>query len=130
VGYANNGGPAPTSAQEERERIYSVAMPPQKLLDELTLHMSPRGYALESRFESSVTFMRYEEASLAIAFLLVFLFVLPAILYLILAGHDVRTTVTVMEAEGGCRFVLGGDDEQGRYDIRQWAERLPSLPGT
>ena len=64
--------------------------------------MSPRGYALESRFESSVTFTRFEEVSLAIASLLMFLFVLPAILYLILAGYDVRTTLTVMEAEGGC----------------------------
>lgn len=120
--------PAATSTQAERERAHTGAVPPHKLLGELTLYLSPTGYALEPRFESSATFMRYEGPNFAVAVILSFLFVLPAIIYLIVADRGVRTMV--MEAEGGCRFVLGMDDEQGRYDFRRWVEGLPPLQGT
>jgi hypothetical protein len=106
-----------TSTQAERERLYSAAVPPHALLDELTLSMSPTGYPLEPRFESSATFMRYEGPNFAV--ILAYLFVQT----LIVVGRGVRTMVTVME--GRCGFVLGGDDEQGRYVIRRWVEELP-----
>jgi hypothetical protein len=121
--------PAATSTQAERVRVYTGAVPPHMLLDGLTLYMSPTGYALEPRFESSTTFMRYEGPNFAGAVILAFLFVLPAIIYLIVADRGVRTMVTVMEAEGDCRFVLGGDDEHLRYDIRRWVEGSPPFRG-
>ena len=89
------------------------------LLDELTLSMSPTGYPLEPRFESSATFMRYEGPNFAVAVILAYLFVQT----LIVVGRGVRTMVTVMECR--CGFVLGGDDEQGRYVIRRQVEELP-----
>jgi hypothetical protein len=112
--------PAPTSTHAERERVYPAAVPPHMLLDELTLYMSPTGYALASRFESSATYMRHEGPNFTVALILALFFVLPAI--------SVRTMVTVME--GGSRFALGGDDEQGRYDIRRWVDGSPPLQGT
>ena len=56
--------------------------------------MSTRGYALEPRFESSATFMRYEGPNFAVAVILAFLLVQPLIIYLIVAGRGVRTMVT------------------------------------
>ena len=96
-----------TSTQAERERVYSAAVPPHALLDELTLSMSPTGYPLEPRFESSATFFRHKGPNFAVAVILAYLFVQT----LIVVGRGVRTMVTVMECR--CGFVLGGDDEQG-----------------
>jgi hypothetical protein len=104
--------PAPNSTQAERERAYPAAVPPHALLDELTL-----SYPLEPRFESSATFMRYEGPNFAVAVILAYHFVQT----LIVVGRSVRTMVM----EGRCGYVLGGNDEQGRYVIRRWVEELP-----
>ena len=48
--------PAPTSTQAERGRVYTGAVLPHKLLDELALYVSPTSYSLEARFGCSATF--------------------------------------------------------------------------
>jgi len=102
--------PAPISTHAERKRVYSAVVPPSTPLHRLTLYTSPTGNALQLRFESSATFMRYESPNFAV--ILGFLFVQPLIIYLMLAGRGVGTMV--METMS-----------RGAYDIRRWTEELP-----
>lgn len=119
--------PHPTSAQAQRERVYLIALPSQQALDAAVIHMTPRGYALESRTGMSVTFVRHEGPDFILGCVLTLLLILPGILYLILAGHDTRTTLTALDTEGGCRLLIGGDDWTAQQEIHNWSETLPQL---
>lgn len=87
--------------------------------------MTRNNFALDSRTDTSVTFARHEGASCALSCVLALFFILPAILYLLLASKTLRTTCVVYEEETGCRIVIGGDDPIAKDTLRQWAKGLP-----
>ena len=53
-----------------------------------------------------------------------FLFILPGILYLLLANRTARVTVAAYPHEGGSRLVIGGDNQATRKRLVQWAREL------
>lgn len=52
------------------------------------------------------------------------LFILPGILYLLLANRTARVTVAAYPYEGGSRLVIGGDDPATRNRLMEWARGL------
>jgi hypothetical protein len=124
---------APTSAQaerEEREIPIFVALSPSEVLDAATAHMLARDFSVEARFGESVTFTKHEGPNMVIGCLLFLLFIIPAIIYLVLAGRDTRTTLAVFPAQGGSKLHVGGDNREGVLELRRWAEALPQAPAS
>jgi hypothetical protein len=117
---------APGSAQAERETPIFVSLAPSDALDAATMHMLARGFSLEARFSNSVTFAKHEGPNLFIGCLLFLLFVVPAIIYLALAGRDTRTTLAAFPVEEGSRLHVGGDNREGVLELRRWAEGFPA----
>ncbi|MDQ3966605.1 MAG: hypothetical protein M3246_09210 [Actinomycetota bacterium] len=71
-----------------------VALPPGECLDRLEAHMLRWGFELAGLEENRVAFSRNKGPDPALGCILLFLFVIPGIIYFILAeGETVYTTV-------------------------------------
>jgi hypothetical protein len=81
---------------------------------------------LRSRTQTSVTFSRDEGANPWLTCCLAFLFIVPAILYVLLSKPTRRVTVNVYPYEGGSRLIVGGDDHDAVRGIERWASLLRS----
>lgn len=122
--------PGSTTAESaERGVQVLVALDASDALDAATMHMISRetGYSVEARSENTVTFLRHEGPSAFLGCVLLLFFLVPGILYLVLAGNDLRTTAWVSPnlTTGGCRLLIGGDDPVGQRELRSWAHALP-----
>lgn len=115
--------------RREREVGVEVGLSPAAVLDRAVEAMTRGGYGLESRSENTVTFARHEGADSCAGCILMLLFLLPGILYLLLAQRTIRVTFAAYPIEGGCRLVVGGDHPQAVMQAVEWARTLPR-PGS
>ena len=116
-------------AQRQREREIEVASPPEALLDGAIERMTRGGYGIESRTSNTVTFARHEGADGCVGCFLMLFFLIPGLLYLLLAQRTARVTVAAYSHEGGSRVVIGGDDLSVMDELANWARALPTEPG-
>ena len=114
------------AVQRAAERGIETGLPPSEALEQAVEHMTQRGGALENRTHNTVTFTRYQGADVTTGILLMFVFILPGILYLALGGKTVRLSIAVYPQEEGSRLVIGGDDWPMIRTAEQWAISLPS----
>ncbi len=115
--------------QHQRARGIEVALPPGMVLDHAVEAMTRSGYGLEAKTENAATFARYQGPNVALGILIIlFCFILPGILYLMLAGRTVRVTIAAYPIQGGSRVVVGGDSAQDVSSATSWASGLPK-PG-
>jgi hypothetical protein len=113
-------------AQHERERGIEVALSPGLVLDHSIEAMTRSGYGLEARTENAATFARHQGPNIALGiFLILCCFLLPGILYVLLAERTVRVTIAAYPIEGGSRVVVGGDSAQDVSRATSWASGLP-----
>ena len=114
--------------RREEEVGVEVGLPVAAVLEQAIEFMTRAGYGIESRTENTVTFDRHEGADSCLGCLLMLLFILPGLLYLLLAQRTVRVTFAAYPIEGGSRVVIGGDHNPARMEAVGWARRLPD-PG-
>lgn len=103
-------------------RAITVAYRPDEALDSATLFMLDQGYAVEARTNSTVTFSRYSPPNILLGLLLMLLLILPGILYLILGGKTLRSSLLVTPVDNGCRVKTGGDELS---DLEAWMRTSP-----
>lgn len=115
--------------REHRDLGVPTGFSPASALDSAVMYMTGKGYAVESRSESTVTFTKYLPPNTFTGIVLLLLFILPGILYFILAGRTVRSTVVAIPDEESTRVKLGGEPYEGIEDLQQWQKSLPE-PGT
>ncbi len=86
------------------------------------------GFALAGREENRVAFSRNKGPDLALGCILLWLFIIPGIIYFILAkGETVYTTVSVEPTDDGRTRVTFSSDERGDEQVvRQFLSTLPS----
>lgn len=107
-----------------------LSMSPEDALESATFYMIERGndffykdFSVISRTESSVTFQDHEKPSSLLGLFLLLLFILPGLLYLLLGGRDVRTTLLVVPDIQGCKVTIGGDSKAGRSALEDWVRK-------
>ena len=100
-------------------------MTPAQVLEQAATHMASRGFAIESRLGNSMNFSFREGPNAFLGVVLLLLFILPGILYFLLAGGDRRTTLLVNEEGEGCRVYVSGDVGAPQDELRNWVLSLP-----
>lgn len=118
-------------ATRKRERVSGIEVPvtPAVALESAVETMTRKGYTLDGATGSTATFARHEGANAGLGCLLMLLFLVPGLLYLLLAGKTVRVTLAAYPRdEGGSRVVIGGDDEDAVEELTQWARRMKTVP--
>jgi hypothetical protein len=88
-------------AARECEAGVETPPPTNLLLDRIVEGMTRQGWGLQSRTESTAAFARDEGADGATVCCLAFLFLLPAILYMLLYNTTRRVTVSAYPHGGG-----------------------------
>jgi hypothetical protein len=116
----------------QRQRGVDVPLQPEYFMDHAVEGITRSGYALENRTVNSATFVKEEGANVGLGCCLMALFVLPGLLYLLLARSTVRVTLAAYPHEGGSRVTVGGDDLRAVEELSRWvreiAENPPTLP--
>ncbi len=109
---ARNQRVAEANIAREREQRIGLEVPasPQVILDAAVERMTRQGWSVQHRSETTASFSRDEGADSCLGCLLLLFFILPGILYLVLANTTTRTTVAAYPHEGGSRVVIGGDN--------------------
>lgn len=124
--------PAPGSvAYEEQVWSQGVFVPnlsPQDAIQRTVAHMVGRGYPLVSRQENSATFSHHEGPDVWAGCFLLLLFLLPGILYFILAGGERHTTLVATAEDNGVRLYAGGDRGASQDELRAWVMELAETP--
>ena len=82
------------------------------------------GYSLESRTTTSAGFVKKRGANGCLGCFLMLFFLLPGLLYLLLARRTQRVTIAAYPEPSGCRALIGGDDAAGAAKLVDWARGL------
>lgn len=112
------------SRREASEFGVSGSMSVSVILDSASTYMVGKGYTVESRGESSVTFARRLKPDWQKAIIFLLLFLLPGILYIIFGAHTERSTVVVVNDKESNLITIGGERYGGIRDLRNWRETL------
>jgi hypothetical protein len=118
--------------RRERELGVEVPLPPAVVLNRVVEGMLKAGHSVENRTANCASFVREEGADSCLGCVLMLLFLLPGLLYLLLARTTKRASVVAYphEVDGapGTRLVIGGDD-QGTIDgLAMWVRNLAAEP--
>lgn len=114
--------------RREKELGIEVGLPPAEVMERAIEFMTRSNYGIESRSENSATFARHQGADTGIGCFLMLFFLVPGLLYLLLAAKTVRVTLAAYPHEGGSRVVLGGDDQETLGRLTDWTRGLPKEP--
>jgi len=118
--------------RREREFGIELALLPATVLDRVVEEMVRTGHSLEHRTNDSASFVREEGADSCLGCLLMLFFLLPGLLYLLLARSTKRTSVVAYSLQvggsAGTRLVIGGDDYATVNGLAVWARNLASGP--
>jgi hypothetical protein len=129
----NAGGQSdlpPTSSAAYEQLVWGQGvvvtdMTPAQVLEQAATHMASRGFAIESRLANTMNFSFREGPNAFLGIVLLLLFILPGILYFLLAGGDRRITLLVNEEGEGCRVYVSGDGGAPLDELRNWVLSLP-----
>lgn len=101
---------------------YMVNLPPREALDSVVACFVESGtYAVESRSDTSVTFVREKNPDFILGCLLLILGLVPGLIYLGLAGGTVRLTVLAeATGEGKARVTFGTFYWLDRRWVKEW----------
>jgi hypothetical protein len=102
-----------------------VALGPEEAVEQAIVAMTSKGASVLSRAGNTVTFTYHKGPNILVLLLLLGLFVVPGIIYGIVAGRDVHFTITAVPEGDGCRLVFGGEYGAGYDAYRRWVKRLP-----
>ena len=99
----------------------------KEYIDMATHFMLAKGYLLDSRSDTHVTFVKNDEkmdvASWVLLLVLLVSGILPGILYAIyLNTRRVHTTLTVVPDEGDVRLMASGNDRKGKSILEDWID--------
>jgi len=108
-----------------RERGPLIPLGTQEALNSASSHMTRKGFTIASRSDASVTFSNRREPSSGIGCFLLLLGILPGVVYLALAGRQVRSTLVVIPEGAYCRAQIGGESDSGYRHLRKWRGSLP-----
>jgi hypothetical protein len=110
----------------DREKAWGIEnpLPPGVVLERAVERMTREGWSLQNRDETTASFARDQGAEACLGCILMLFFLLPGILYLLLANKTARITLAVYPHEGGSRLVVGGDDPVTRNQLIEWARSL------
>jgi hypothetical protein len=131
----NYGGesnlPPPTSVAYEQmvwgQGVVVTDVTSAQVLEQAATHMASRGFAIDSRQGNAINFSFHEGPDAFLGGVLLILFILPGILYFLLAGGERRTTLRVNEESEGCRVYISGDGGAPLYALRDWVLSLPGI---
>ena len=117
-------------AQIHREQQIGIetGWPPEPVLEGAVEWMTRNGWSLQARTERTATFARDEGADACVGCFLMLFFLLPGILYLLLANRTARITVAAYPRGSGSRVVIGGDLSPTRGMLADVIRNLPSTP--
>jgi hypothetical protein len=110
----------------DREQQWGIetSFAPAVVIGGVVERMTREGWALQNRTDTSASFAQDQGADACAGCALMLLFLLPGILYLLLANRTARITAAAYPHEGGSRLVIGGDDPATRNRLAQWAREL------
>jgi len=114
---------ARAAAQREQEIGIEVPLPPERVLALVAEQMTRQGWSVSYQTPSSVTFARDEGPDWGLACCLMVVFLIPALIYLLLArNRTARVTVGAYPYEQGSRVIIGGD--RPPVALADWGRRL------
>jgi Short C-terminal domain len=108
----------------ELQRGIETPLAPDAVIGGVVERMTREGWSLQNRTDTTASFAQDQGADTCARCLLMLLFILPGILYLLLANRTARVTVAAYPYEGGSRLVIGGDDPATRNRLMEWARGL------
>lgn len=103
----------------------TVNLSPAECLDRATAFMIERGLSVESRTETSITFVRRGMPDWGIGCALMVLFIVPGLLYMAFAqGTQYRTTIAAVPTRDGTILSFSSEEFFMRYAMRDFYESL------
>jgi hypothetical protein len=119
-----------SAARREQEIGIEVSLPPAYVLARVVEHMTRQGWGVSNQSQNSVTFARDEGADACIGCVLMLVFIVPGLLYLLLANRTARLTVAAYPHEEGARVIVGGEGMggEGPGALTDWVKRLAEEP--
>ncbi len=112
---------ADRASKNKTTSAIAVFLTPEEAIDEVTQYMVRQGFTISYRGETTVSFSRQTGPNILLGILLLLFFILPGILYLILAGRTRSATAVATEGPAGTQLIVSGNDREACRDLRRWA---------
>jgi len=98
-----------------------VWLTPEEAIDEAARYMVREGFTISYRGNTTVSFSRQIGPNILLGVVLLLLFILPGILYLILARPTRNATAIATEGPAGTQLIVSGNDREACDKLHRWA---------